>query len=72
MRQEKTNPKLDAKGISDNRHRGNYIALKIQQDIDLIRGSGRTLTCGSSRQLILVTYILPLLEKEIFFSERIL
>lgn len=57
MRQEKTNPKLDTKATSDNMHRGNYIAFKIQQDVDLIRGSGRTLICGSSRQLILIAYI---------------
>lgn len=44
--------KLDTKGISDNIDRGNYIALKIHQDVDLIRGSGRTLICGGSRQFI--------------------
>lgn len=65
--------KLDTKGTSDNMDRENYIALKIHQDVDLRRGSGRTLICGGSRQFILFASISTFKLKSVyFFSDRIL
>lgn len=67
------NSKLHTKGTSDNIDRGNYIALKIYQDVDLRRGSGRTLICGVSRQLILFASISTFKLKSVcFVAERIL
>lgn len=66
------NSKLHTKGTSDNIDRGNYIALKIYQDVDLRRGSGRTLICGGSRQFILFAFISSFKLKSVCFAERIL
>lgn len=69
----KTNFKLHLKGASDDIDRGNDTALKIHQDVGLIRGSGMTLICGGSRQFFLIISIsIFILKSMYFFSEEIL
>lgn len=68
VRQEKQTPNWTLRK-TNNIRAGNYIALKLQQDIQQVynrtRGSGRTLICGSSGQLILIAYISSCLKRDI-------